>query len=501
MKRVDPETEHAILRHHLVDKWPIGTVASQLGVHHDVVRRVLRQRGLSPQAAIVVRPRMLDAYLPFIQQTLEKYPRLHASRLYLMARERGYPGSEGHFRRLIAQLRPRPVPEPFARLSMPKGEQAQMDWAHFGKVQVGRALRPLCAHILTLSWSRMCFVQFFHDMERPSFLRGHVDAFAFFEGVPRQVLYDNLKSACIERQGRTARFNDSLLEMASYYGFEPLLANPGRGNEKGRVERTVRYVRTSFFAARSFRDIHDLNAQARTWCLEVAGTRRWQDDDRTTVGAQFADERGQLIPLPDTPFEALERIEARVGRTPYVRFDTNDYSLPCEHTRRVVTLLVEPDRVRIVVEGSVIAEHRRSYDRRVSVEDPEHLQGLRAFKARAQRGSGTHRLTRAAPAAATMVERAAERGHNLGSLVSALLDLLDMYGADAMQRAVTEVNDSDRVGANHVRLSLEAHYRVQGRTPPRPVLIRNPRARDVTVTPADLTAYDRLTEDDNEQDN
>jgi len=379
---------------------------------------------------------------------------------------------------------------------MPAAEQAQMDWAHFGKVEVGRALRPLYAHILTLAWSRMCFVQFFHDMARPSFLRGHVDAFDFFGGIPRQVLYDNLKSACIERQGRTARFNDSLLQMASHYGFEPVLANPGRGNEKGRVERTVRYVRTSFFAARSFRDIRDLNEQARTWCLEVAGARRWQDDDRTTVGAQFAHEQGLLLPLPDTPHEALERIEARVGRTPYVRFDTNDYSLPCEHTRRVVTLLVEPDRVRIVVEGNVVAEHPRSFDRRALIEDPAHLRGLRDFKARARRGAGTYRLTQAAPATATMVERAAEHGHNLGSLVSALLDLLDMYGTEAMQRAVTEVNDSDRVGPNHVRLALEAHFRAQGRTPPRPVPIKNSRAREVTVSPADLATYDRLMEED-----
>lgn len=496
MKRVDPEIEHAILRHHLVDKWPVGTVATELGVHHDVVRRVLRQRGLSPRAAVIVRPRMLDPYLPFIQQTLEKYPRLHASRLYLMARERGYPGSEGHFRRLIAQLRPRPCPEPFARLSMPPGEQAQMDWAHFGKIQVGRALRPLCAHILTLSWSRMCFVQFFHDMERASFLRGHVDAFTFFEGVPRQVLYDNLKSACIERYGRAARFNDSLLQLASHYGFEPVLANPRRGNEKGRVERAVRYVRTSFFAARSFGDIQDLNAQARTWCIEVAGARCWQDDDRTTVGAQFEHERTVLRPLPDTPHETATLVQARVGRTPYVRFDTNDYSLPCEHTRRIVTLLADPERVRIVVEGDVVADHARCFDRRALIEDPAHLHGIRDFKARARQGAGMHRLHRAVPATVIMLQRAAERGHNLGSLVAALLEQLDMYGADAMQRAVAEINDSDRVGINHVRLALEAHARATGRTPARPVPVRHLRARDITVPLADLSTYDKLIEDD-----
>lgn len=317
MRRVDPELEHLILRHHLVDGWPIGTVAAQLRVHHDVVRRVLRQRGAAPAQPTVVRARMIDPYLPFVQQTLADYPQLHASRLHQMVRERGYRGSESHFRRLVGQLRPRPVPEPFARLSMPAGEQAQMDWGHFGKVAVGRTERPLYAFLMTLSWSRMCFLRFFHDMQECSFLTGHVHAFEFFGGVPRRVLYDNLKSACIERLGRAARFNESMLQMASHYGFAPVLATPGRGNEKGRVERSVRYVRTSFFAARAFNGIDDLNEQALIWSREISAARRWQDDDRTTVAAQFEHERGLLRALPPVPYEAVMRIEARVGRTPY----------------------------------------------------------------------------------------------------------------------------------------------------------------------------------------
>jgi transposase len=495
MKRVDAQLEHDILRHHLVDGWPVGTIATQLGVHHDVVRRVVRQRGAAPAAAIVVRDRMIDPYLAFVEVVLAKYPKLHASRLFQMAQERGYPGSASHFRRLIASIRPRPTPEPFARLDMPPGEQAQVDWGSFGTVLVGRARRPLHAFVMTLSWSRIVAVQFFHDMERPSFLRGHVDAFDFLGGVPRRLLYDNLKSACIEREGRAIRFNESLLEMASHYGFEPILAAPRRGNEKGRVERTIRYIRTSFFAARAFDDIADLNSQALAWSLQISAARRWQDDDRTTVRAQFAHERTLLRALPPTPHEAVERVQARVGRTPYIRFDTNDYSLPCAHVRRTVTLLVEPHRVRIVVDGEVVAEHARSFDRRATIEDPEHLRKLKETKRHAREGAGMSRLTRTVPASRVMIERAAERGHNLGSVVAKLLELLDMYGAEAMEIAVAEANASDRVGAPPVRIALEAHLRALGRTPPRPVLIANPRLRDISVAPVDLSIYDRLAED------
>jgi transposase len=501
MSRITPQIEHEIVRHHLVDGWPIGTVARELGVHHDVVRRVLRQRGAAPAAmAVRMRPRMIDAYMPYIHAQLEKYPKLHASRLFHMTRERGYTGSESHFRRLIAGIRPRPAPEPFARLDMPTAEQAQVDWGAFGHVTVGRARRPLHAFVVTLCWSRMIWLQFFHDMERASFLRGHVDALTFFGGVPRELVYDNLKSACIERQGRAIRFNESLLEFASHYGFEPILAAPRRGNEKGRVERSIRYIRTSFFAAREFRNIDDLNAQALEWTRTISAARRWQDDDRTTVGAQFEHERTLLRGLPPAPFEAVTRLEARVGRTPYIRFDTNDYSLPCAHVRRTVTVLAEPGRVRIVVAGEIVAEHVRSFDRRATIEDPAHTRDLIETKRRAREGAGMSRLTRAAPAIRLMLERAAQRGHNLGGLVSKLLELLDMYGAEAMEAAVTEVNASERVGPGPVRVALAARLRALGRTTPRPVHIANAKIRDVCVPPADLSTYDELSEGDDEED-
>jgi transposase len=500
MKKVDAQTEHEIIRHHLVDQWPLGTIANQLGVHHDVITRVLRQRGAAPQYLTVMRKQMIDPYVPVIAKVLEKYPDLHASRLYQMMCDRGYPGrSDGHFRRQIARIRPRKLPEPFARLDMPAGEQAQMDWGHFGKVAVGRAMRRLCAHLVTLSWSRMVFLQFFYEMQMPCFLRGHVDAFEFFGGVPRRIIYDNLKSACVERYGKAIHFNESFLQAASHYGFEPILAAPRRGNEKGRVERSVGYVRTNFFAAREFRDLDDLNEQARQWCLRTSAARRWPDDDRTTVGAQFAQEKKVLRALPPTPFETADRIQVRVGRTPYIRFDTNDYSVPWQHVRSTVTVLAEPHRIRVSVQGQIVAEHARTYDRRATIENPEHIDELRQAKARSREGAGMHRLTQSAPAVRLMLQNAAKRGHNLGSLVAKLLELLDMYGADEMQAAVHEANLAERIGAGPVRMCLESRFRSQGRTPPRPVPISNSKARDITVAASDMSIYDALKDEKYEE--
>jgi transposase len=263
--RLSPETEAEVVRLHHAEKWPVGTIATQLGIHHTTVQRVLREAGL-PRTARPHRPSIADPFLPFIVETLERYPKLPSSRLFVMARERGYPGtSDGHSRRIVARHRPRKPAEAYLRLQTLPGEQAQVDWGHFGKVPIGDALRPLMAFVMVLSWSRRIFVRFFFNQRMESFLAGHVAAFDAFGGVPRVLLYDNLKSAVLERRGDAIRFHPTLLSLAGHYRFEPRPVAVARGNEKGRVERAIRYMRTSFFAAREWTVLATLNAEAEAW--------------------------------------------------------------------------------------------------------------------------------------------------------------------------------------------------------------------------------------------
>jgi transposase len=145
-----PDIEAQILRFYHAEKWTMGTIARQLHIHHSVVQRVLTQAGL-PRVGLPPRPSKIDAYLPFIRQTLEAFPTLTASRLYVMAYGRGYRGSPDHFRHLIACHRPRPKAEAYLRLRTLPGEQAQIDWGHFGHLEIGRARRPLMAFVMVLS--------------------------------------------------------------------------------------------------------------------------------------------------------------------------------------------------------------------------------------------------------------------------------------------------------------------------------------------------------------
>jgi transposase len=343
-------TEAQILRYYHAERWRIGTIAVQLGLHRDTVARVLAQAGL-PRHGPVQRASAIDPYLPFIHETLAQFPRLTAARLYDMVRARGYPGRPDHFRHLIARHRPRPSAEAYLRLRTLPGEQAQVDWGHFGHLTIGRARRPLMAFVMVLSWSRQIYLRFFLDARMENFLRGHVGAFAHWGAVPRIALYDNLKSAVLERCGNAIRFHPTLLALAGHYRFEPRPVAVARGNEKGRVERAIRYVREAFFAGRPFADLDDLNAQAQAWCEGAAGARRCPEDASMTVAEAFAAERERLLALPEAPFPTDELRAVSAGKTPYVRFDLNDYSIPHTHVQRPLTVCADPLRVRILEPG------------------------------------------------------------------------------------------------------------------------------------------------------
>jgi transposase len=488
---INKEKEAEILRLYHAERWSMHTIARQIGVHHSTVKRVLFQAGETKASRR--RSALSDPYIPLIVETLGKYPKLSARRLFEMAKARGYSGGPDHFRRVVSLHRPRKTAEAYQRLSTLPGEQAQVDWAHFGSVTIGRATRKLYAFVLVLSWSRAAWVRFYLGSSFPYFLRGHIGAFEHFGGVPRVCLYDNLKSAVLERQGDAIRFNPKLLEFAGHYRFEPRPVAVARGNEKGRVERLIRYLRGSFFEGRSWKDVDDLNRQVELWLSDVSAKRPWPDDKRRTVSEMFEEERSKLLPLPENPFPADERCEVEVGKTPYVRFDLNDYSVPHTYVRRSLSVVATLSTVRVLDGLTVIAEHTRTWDRGATVEEASHIQALGESKRRAREHRGLNRLLKVASSTQAFLRNAAERGLNIGSLTSRLLSLLDTYGPRDFEEALVEALERDRIHAAAVRHVLERNRAARALPAPSLVRVAPKRHADLVVTPHNLGSYDSIT--------
>ena len=489
---ISEELKAKILRYYYVEKWRVGTISTQLGVHHGTIKRVLSDTGIAKNK-ILIQTSIIDPYLSFILDTLQRHPTLTASRMYAMVRERGYPGGVHHFRHLISFYRPRPSAEAYLRLRTLAGEQAQVDWGHFGYLTIGKAKRPLMAFVMVLSFSRKIHLHFYLNQRMESFLCGHEKAFKAFSGVPRILLYDNLKSAVLERQGDAIRFNSQLLAFAAHYRFEPRPVAVARGNEKGRVERAIRYVRDNFFAARTFHDIDDLNAQAQAWCDGIAADRPCPEDRSQSVRKVFQDEQPRLITLPDNPYPTHEAESVRVGKTPYIRFDLNDYSVPYNCVNRTLTVHATVHVVSILDGSSVLAQHIRSYDKAQQIECADHIEALAQQKKKARLQRGQHRLTHAITCAMDFLNAAAGRGYPLRSTTAQLIQLLDDYGAASLDEAMLDALKRGVPHPNAVRLCIQRLRDEREELPPISLdLSKHKQASQFVVKPHSLSDYDVL---------
>ena len=282
--------EADIARLHYREHFQVGTIASQLGVHCDVVKRVL---GLlpQPQSERKVRYPTLAPYTGFIAETLKQYPRLCSTRLYDMLCERKYQGSPRTVRRYVQTVRPKPAAEVFLRTQVLPAEQAQVDWGYVGKLPVLGGTRALWVFVMVLAYSRALWAELVLDLSIHSLRRSLVRAALHFGGCTRQWLFDNPKTVVLQRHGAEAQFHPQLLELCGALRVQPKLCTVRSPWQKGRVERAIRYIREGFFAGRSFTDVDDLNAQAMLWYMGQAADRRWVEDATFSVRQAFEEQR------------------------------------------------------------------------------------------------------------------------------------------------------------------------------------------------------------------
>jgi transposase len=490
---IDKETEARIKRLFYAEKWKIGTIAEQLELHHSVVRRVLEEG--KKEGDRKPRKRKIDDYLPLIKETLQEYPTLSAIRLFMMVKERGYSGQPSYFRDVINTIRPKRPKEAFLRLTVLPGEQAQVDWGHFGHFVCGKATRQLMGFVMVLSYSRHIFLRFYFSQSSSNFMHGHHCAFNWFGGVPRLCLYDNLKSVVIARWGKRIQFNQTFMEFSGAYRFEPRPVGVARGNEKGRVERSIRYIKDNFFSTVSFSSLDDLNEKALLWCNTVALKRPWPQDTSITVEEAFNLEKSQLMSLPENTFQTEDRKEVTIGKTPFARYDLNDYSLPPDFVGRSVTVMASPDTVRILHGTDEIASHRRSFDKGQLVVCQQHITETKKRKSAASPKDLINTIAHAVPSAPILIDDLLQRKQNVSRCVSRLMDLIRDYSAPAVEQAIGKAIGAGTPNIEAIAQILEQE-RLDAQTPPTiPVSLKgHPRASNLTVNHHKIASYDSLIE-------
>jgi hypothetical protein len=223
--------------------------------------------------------------------------------------------------------------------------------------------------VFILAWSRYLFVRFYPRSSMEFFLDGHVNAYTEINGTARSNWYDNLKSVVITRKPLT--FNAQFVDYASHMGVSIHACNPGKGNEKGRVERAIRDIR-AFIETRDFTDIKDLNVKTDRWRKEK--NEHVHRATHTTPASALSKE--PLLPLPVIQYKPYRVVQATIGKTAFVEFDTNRYSVPTDYANMAATILAYADHVEIVIGQRKIAHHARSFGRHQKIEHPSHREKL-----------------------------------------------------------------------------------------------------------------------------
>ena len=487
---IDADTEAEIRRLFFGEHVCIGAIAAAVGVHRDVVTRVVDPDTFTNAGK--PRPSALDPFVPVMRELLERYPTLTGTRLHRMLQDRGYEGSAVQVRRRIRAegLRARPK-EAFFELSALPGEEGQVDWMHVCDLDIDGTRRRLWGLVIVLSHSRACWLHLSFDQRIESVLRGHVEAFEHFGGVPRRMLYDNMKTVVIERRGDAIRFHERLTKLASHYLFSPVPCGPYRPHEKGRVERRIRDIRSSMLAGQVWTSVDEIRRAFRRWQLDVAYGRPVPDDDTMTVGQALEAERLRLLPLPEHPVETDEVRAVTVSKQPYVHYDTNRYSVPAELVGTTLSLVVSADTVRVLAGQDVVATHPRCWGRKQRIDDPAHLDALAASKRKAALTRGRDRVIALLPIAQPWYQALARRQMPMGPQTSRLLRLVEQYELEDIDLAIEAAIERGTPSVHSIERLLEQQMRQRHQPVEVPVSMPD-RVRHIDVRTHDLGDYDEL---------
>ena len=470
----------------------IRAIAKRLRVHRRKVRMALKSKQLPNRAG---RPRgsIIDEHRGWLLAKLQQYPELSAAKLHSMLKEQNFKGGYSVVKKAVADLRPRIKPV-YQSLHFAPGECAQVDWGAWKAIHVPGGTRRLSFFVMTLCHSRMLYVEFFLGETLEFWLTAHRNAFEYFGAVPKNIMVDNCKTAVIkpQRNGAEAVLNSDYAAFADYYGFNANPCSPHRPNQKGRVERSINYIRIGFLAARQPSLPDAINPAVRHWLDTVANVRKHRTTGRRPIDMFQQDEKNALKPLPAAPHRCCAMGAAVANSCCRVTVAANRYSIPPQFasTRLVVHRYAE----RIVVfshDGRLVADHLRSFARNAEIVDPDHLQAIKHLTKRAQENRQITTFLTLGTEAQNYLDGLKEKRIDYRAHVRQINTQIQIFGRDAVARAIADAHEPHAYAADYVLNILNARKRMTT-TPSSPIsLTRNADLLNLKLPEPNLNAYDK----------
>ena len=462
-------------------------IARELNLDYRTVEKWLDQKQFQ-QRKSPRRASKLDAFKGQIQRMLETYP-YTAAQIFQRITEDNFDGGYTIVKEYVRKVRPAKI-KAFLKLSFAPGECAQVDWGSYGSVSVGETRRRLSFFVMVLCYSRMMYVEFTVSQTMEHFLGCHQNAFNFFGALPGKVMVDNLKSAVLKRiVGKDPVFNPKYLDFANHHGFTIVPCGVGKGNEKGRVENGVGYVKKNFLAGLDIPDFNALNPAAIHWLNTVANVRLHGETGKRPVD-RFDRERQAMIKLPPHAYDIATIDPVRASRQFRVAVDGNRYSVPAEYAGAALTLKLYPDRLCIYHREKLVARHVRSYDRNKDFELPDHPKALLAQRKKARDQKIFMRFLSLSDKADAYYQQLETRRMNPLHHIRQIVALSEIYGEQSVQRAMEDAFAFQAFSCEYIANLLEQRTRKIAE-PGALHLTRRQDLLEITVEKPDMKIYNK----------
>jgi transposase len=465
-------------------------IARELGLDPRTVDKWLREKRFRLRMSSSQRASKLDPFKASVISMLEAHP-YSAVQILQRIREEGYDGAYTIVKDYVRKVRPRRA-QPFLKLAFAPGECAQVDWGSYRSIRVGETERRLSFFVMVLCYSRRMYVEFTVSQTMEHFLACHQNAFAAFGSIPGKIMVDNLKSAVLKRIiGQAPLFNPTYLDFANHCGFTISPCGVGKGNEKGRVENGVGYVKKNFLAGLDLPVFDAINLAATQW-LDTIANVRIHGETKRKPSDMFEEEKSSLLPLPQHPYDIGVIKEVRASSQFRITVDTNHYSVPAEYAGARLTLKSYPERICIYHEGKLLARHSRSYDRNKDFEDPDHPKELIAQRRKAREQKIFMRFLALSPRAQDYYGELEKKRLNPSHHLHKIVALSEIYGTDSVARAIEDAFQFQAFSCEYIANLCEQ----RSRRLPEPGalhLTRREDLLDLEVEQPDLSIYQNNT--------
>jgi transposase len=479
------EQINTIHRLHFAEHWSMRKIAR----HLHLGRRTVSQYLATPARTAARRQRAskLDPFKATIAELLEQDAEASAVVIAQRLRPLGFDGGLSILKEHLHFVRPKTqAKRAYVRMEPEPGERFEIDWGHFGVLSYQGHARKLYAFCLVECHSRKLYMEFTHSQSFETFVRCHIHAFHFLGGVARELWYDNLATAVAEHDGNLVRFHPRFLAFAREYSFLPRACHVRAAWEKGKIERSVGYLRQCFWPLRTFTDLADVNLQVRQWLEQVANRRRHRETNQTPQ-ERFQPEALRAVPAITPDYRDVA--EALVHKDLRLSFDGNRYCVPPRYIGRHLTIKAGSSSVTIYDQHQEIVSYSRCWQRGETLGGERFQKELFAQLAAAQRSAAQQRLVALlGPACELYLRRLADTDRSLTRQVRELLALVREYGPEAVSAALSKAHAAGAFGADYIANILRQQQTRRAVQPP--LRFQDPLLNELATDPLSLLDYD-----------